>query len=215
MNKEAIVGNKDNKNRRVLGKSEGFTLIEMLVSVFILVLATTAPVYIAAKAINLASQAKNKVVAVYLANESLEYLKNKRDENVLKILAGDLSVTSAFYGVTDGVVAGTTCIDSDKVCRIDPVNIFGSFGKIYECPAASVATDPCALVRYRTSGLRRLYGHNVWYFTNGTTQFRRWVDMDYNPGSTPHELKLTVHVTWSGGEIVAETYLYSLGFHLP
>src|SRR3989344_1758532 len=70
--------------KNTLGKTTGgFTLIEMIVAVFILTIAVGAPLYSAAVALKISREAQNRIVAEYLAQEALEFIRNRRDENIL------------------------------------------------------------------------------------------------------------------------------------
>jgi type II secretory pathway pseudopilin PulG len=62
----------------------GFTLLEALVAVSILMVAVVAPITIAQKGLSSAVYTKNQMIASYLAQDAIEYIKNVRDENVLK-----------------------------------------------------------------------------------------------------------------------------------
>ena len=67
---------KDNKN--------GFTLVETLVAIAILLLAVAAPLSLATKSLNSSALSKQQIIASFLAQEAMEYIRNVRDENVLK-----------------------------------------------------------------------------------------------------------------------------------
>ncbi len=57
----------------------GFTLIETLVAITLLVLAITGPLQIASNALNSSYDARDEITAYYLAVEGIEYIKNARD----------------------------------------------------------------------------------------------------------------------------------------
>ncbi len=60
-------------------KSRGFTILETLVAISILVLALTAPLAIVAQALRSSYYARDQVTAYFLAQEAVEFLRNKRD----------------------------------------------------------------------------------------------------------------------------------------
>lgn len=62
----------------------GFTLVETLVALSVLILAVTGPLTLASFAIRSSGYSQNQIIAFYLAQEALEYVKNKRDNNALK-----------------------------------------------------------------------------------------------------------------------------------
>jgi Tfp pilus assembly protein PilV len=61
-------------------KNGGFTLLEALVATSILMVAVAAPITIAQKGLSSAVYSKNQMIASYLAQDAIEYIKNKRDE---------------------------------------------------------------------------------------------------------------------------------------
>lgn len=64
-------------------KTKGFTLVETLVAISILMLAMTGPLTIAGKGLSSAAGSKNQLTAVYLAQEGIEVIRNLRDKNAL------------------------------------------------------------------------------------------------------------------------------------
>ena len=67
----------------------GFTLIETMVAVSVLMVALTAPLTLASQSLFASVYAKDKIVASYLAQEAVEVVREKRDNNLLKIVRGD------------------------------------------------------------------------------------------------------------------------------
>ena len=66
----------------------GFTLIETMVAITILVVAVSAPLTLAAQSLFAAFYAKDQTTAFYLAQEAIEMVRNKRDDNMLQFLDG-------------------------------------------------------------------------------------------------------------------------------
>jgi len=67
-------------------KLKGFTIVEMLVAVTILTIAIGAPLYLATQGVALSIDSKHRLTAIFLAEEAIEYIKHKRDTNVLEML---------------------------------------------------------------------------------------------------------------------------------
>jgi Tfp pilus assembly protein PilV len=58
---------------------KGFTLLEALVAISILMVAVAAPITIAQKGLSSAVYSKDQMIASYLAQDVIEYIKNLRD----------------------------------------------------------------------------------------------------------------------------------------
>lgn len=87
--------------------TKGFTLIETLVAVLLLASAIAGPLTIASRGLTAALVAKDQVIAYYLLQDAIEYVRFKRDTNTL---AGDPWLT----GLDSG-----GCVDTANGCNID------------------------------------------------------------------------------------------------
>jgi prepilin-type N-terminal cleavage/methylation domain-containing protein len=63
-------------------QNQGFTMIETLVAVAILMISIAGPLTIAQKGLVAAIYARDQVTASFLAQDVMEFVKNKRDEDV-------------------------------------------------------------------------------------------------------------------------------------
>lgn len=61
----------------------GFTLIETLVAISILLVSITAPLSIASQGLSGAYYARDQITAFYLAQDAVEFIRNHRDNNFL------------------------------------------------------------------------------------------------------------------------------------
>ncbi len=89
----------------------GFTLIETLVAISVLLLSLAGPLSIAAAALKSANYARDEVTAYYLAQEGIEYVRAIRDQNYLSGNTGSLWLN----GING--VAGDSCINTN--CTVD------------------------------------------------------------------------------------------------
>ncbi len=97
-------------------KQRGFTLIETLVAITVLLMAVAAPLTLGSQGLTASRIARDQVVGTYLIQEGIEYIRNTRDTN---ILSGD-----------DWLLGIDACLDG--LCVIDvPQNEVESCGK--EC----------------------------------------------------------------------------------
>ena len=145
--------------------NKGFTLVETLVAILILTMTIGALLTLAASGYFSIRYAKNQIIADYLAEESLEYIRNDRDNALLKNQSSptDTWFTNWYddYAVNrDGAYKKHTdrngCFNKNG-CTIDPyaVDVLGKKERnqnVREC------ASPCSqLVYYPATGF---YGYS-------------------------------------------------------
>ena len=98
----------------------GFILVEVIVSIFILMLAVPAALTIASKSVFLASYSKDQIIATYLAQEGIEIVRNRRDQNMLQGGLWLLGIGSGKYRVDYGVGVSDPLVEScsSAVCSL-------------------------------------------------------------------------------------------------
>lgn len=67
----------------ILKSSAGFTFVETLVAISILLMAIAAPLTLVSQGLAASRIARDQIIATYLAQEMIEYARNVRDTNVL------------------------------------------------------------------------------------------------------------------------------------
>ncbi len=110
------------KNRHI-HNTQGFSLIETLFAIAILMIALVGPMTLAWSSLSAANDARNEVTATYLAQESLEYVRNVRDQAVVQSLQGQSSSWS------DLVNSCSTGCDIDPTLQSSIVSIFQDEGQ--------------------------------------------------------------------------------------
>jgi len=161
------------KNRsKFFSKSgAGFTLVETLVAISVLLLSIAGPLTIATRSLLSARFARDQVTAFYLAQEATELIRNQRDNNSI---AGSPNWT-------DGLQA---CLDANG-CTVDPIG--GSFSV---CPA-----EGCPLLyRHVTEGL---YG----YTTGANWEETRFTRSIYLTSVNPAEASVSITIAWDSGPL--------------
>lgn len=165
-------------------QTSGFTLVESLVAVSILSMAVTGPLLIAQKGIGAAYYAKDQVIAFYLAQEAIEYIRNIRDTNRITDAAGGWLSSLGSCKDTGG---GQRCtIDARFTDPTDPV---AGVGAITACPTISGVIVACPLISFESE--TGLYGYNI----GSATKFRRIISIDDRVD--PKEAVVTVTITWN------------------
>ena len=157
---------KDNKQKNNF--NAGFTLVETLVAISILMVAIVAPMTIVQNGLTAAGYAKQQMIADYLAQEALEYVKYHRDINGLKSPQSDW-------------LAGLGPCLAPNYCKIDTVtNTVAS--------AESVA-DPLyyngTVYTYNQVGAEE-------------TVFTRKLTIENPSNSLNDQAKVTASVSWTG-----------------
>lgn len=94
-------------------KQAGFTVLESIVAIFILSLSIAGAFSAIQQNLSLSTISKDEVKAFYLAQEAVEIIRNKRDNNQLSKIAG------AFGGDwLTGITDASNC-PFNKVCIVD------------------------------------------------------------------------------------------------
>lgn len=179
--------------------SRGFTLLEVLVSITILVFAITATFTAAQSGLTSAYESKNQVTAFYLAQEAVEYVRNTRDSNSLfNSDPNNLnSQKSWLAGIADPANVNDPCYNGNK-CVIDALgDTFNNH--IINCPSGI-----CPFLKQDTSTGSATYGMYSYRTTTGwnTSNFQREIQITIvNPQglATPPEITMKVTVTWTQG----------------
>lgn len=70
------------KNNFLNNKKSGFTLLETMVAIMLFILAISALLALVSDSVTSATYNKNEIVATYLAQEGIDYVRNIRDEMV-------------------------------------------------------------------------------------------------------------------------------------
>lgn len=153
---------------RLRQRVEGFTLIETLIAVLLLATALAGPLTIAAKGLSAALIARDQMVAFYLAQEGVEYVRFVRDSNKL---SGDPWLTNL-----------SACTGADG-CTIEP-----SSADVDAC------SGTCPVLNRYENGNQVLFTYGLGNAT--PQQFVRTIKLSTPPTGEISEVVLSVTVTW-------------------
>jgi type II secretory pathway pseudopilin PulG len=174
----------------------GFTLLEALVATSILMVAVAAPITIAQKGLSSAVYSKNQMIASYLAQDAIEYVKNKRDENFIQNKTIPTNWLAGFSNCLPDVS------EVQQYCAIDTKAGEGAVGLIYD--------DERKLIKKEVDSDSNFefYG----YGSGTDTIFTRKVSI--TPHITPAlgvdaEALITVTVSWGSDNVVVKTLIYN------
>jgi len=96
-------------NEYKIKNKKGFTLIETLVAISILLLSLSVPLTIASKGLASSFFARDQITAFYLAQDAVEYIRNSRDNSSLSGISWsnefpDTSGAKFIVDTTDGLM---------------------------------------------------------------------------------------------------------------
>ncbi len=153
---------------------KGFTVVEALVAVGVLSLSILATFGAVQSAIQYSGLTKEEVTAFYLIQESIEHVKNIRDENALYTLNG--TTRSWLYGVS---ASGSDACYFGNTCQLD----MNSSTKLSRC------SGTCGALKVNTS--TGAYGYNSGWTA---TTFVRSISFT---SISADEVRMNVTVSWT------------------
>lgn len=166
--------------------TKGFTLVETLVAITILIIVIVGPMTIAQKGVQNAYFANDQVTAVFLAQEAIEAVRELRDEVALDAYAGNNVVTSSW--VPNGCGTSVGC-----------AFMAGAGTPFQTCGSAN---DQCKL-HVDTTGA---YTHNTSY---ALSPFTRKVTIGgASNGGVPVEVSVTWYNHGTPREVKLQTWVY-------
>ncbi len=176
-------------------RNSGFTLVEALVAISIFTTSILGLISIYSKGISDAGYAKRKIVATYLAQEGVEYVRNMRDTYVLY----DATSRSNGWGGGSGFqnkLLSASCA-SVNGCYFDPQNLSYSSNNQ---PMASLSVTACggacpSLLYYDPNAY--VNGTGVyWYGVGSPSGFIRKI-LVTQVGT--NQMKISSMVSWTQG----------------
>ncbi len=185
-------------SKKFSSKKTGFTLIETLVAITILLVAIAGPLAIIAKNISYSAYARDQVTASYLAQEAIEVLRRIRDNDALANPGSTPWAPPSFAPCinNDGANPLVSCFVDAKTDTVVPVT-----------------TSPCTLatcpITFDSSSVSGLYQNSVPPASGPTitnTKFTRTVTITRAPSpSNDRELHVDVKLAWNS-QGVSKTY---------
>ncbi len=163
--------------------TSGYSLVEVLVAISVLLIATVGPMTIASRGLQSAQFAREQATAVFLAQEGIEAIVAERNGSILAAIQnGDLSESWDWH--TSGSIS--RCF-SGAGCGVDFNN------EDVRSPIIDCGSSSCML--------RYVPGTSVPYRANGAsadeTMYERVIHLEeVGAGSRDKEVLITSTVTW-------------------
>lgn len=187
----------------------GFTLIETIVAIAVLVMAVGGPLTLAARTLRVAQDAKNEFIASQMAVEGMEVIHNMRDNNS----ADDTSSDAGAWMSNPPINIFQNCIEGCivDVTRNSSANTWSGF-TITACPSGD-CTNMGKMFVNDGSGIFRQSSATLgsgWTFTG----FRRWIEIEGidDSGDPEREVKVTTYVSYQS--VTGATRTLTLTEHL-
>ncbi len=120
-------------------KEKGVTLLELMITIFVISVGIVGTFGLIERTIQSASIARSRLVAVYLAQEGIELVRNVRDDNLVKGEEWDEGINpgewSVYYDSTEILPY------SDEYLRIDGNGFYGRDGYTSAFKRKVIITD--------------------------------------------------------------------------
>ena len=225
----------NNMKKNILNKKEeGFTLIETLIAVLILVVSVVTPLSIASQAMVYSATARDQIIASNLAQEAIDFIRNERDRSALNNPGPIPNRFDNFLDKFGVYTSPSTYCFSSAGCAIDVrrPTYRGAAPAVNEIIQASnfnyndehvidlttcTASNSCPTLSLQSLGASPTYTYG--YIASGNaswreTSFRRKVNMTVIGNiATPQEVLITVTMTWRTGSydnsLIMNEYLKS------
>ena len=185
-----ILLNQMKKYLKTIQDNRAFTLVETLIALSIFTLSVLALMFVSSQGISDTASAKNKIIATYLAQEGIEYMRNMRDTYILY----SASSSAGFSAFNTKLTAPTALCDQPdhpNGCYFDNQNLNYSDETmpITDTPMTACASS-CPILLYDSATGKYNYA------TGDTSDFiRRIQSIQLNANET----KVFVTVYWIQG----------------
>jgi Tfp pilus assembly protein PilV len=170
-------------------RERGFTIIETLVAISVLMIAVAGPLVVASKGLFGADLARDQMVAAYLAEESMEAVKNIRDNNI--------------YNGSDWLSGLSTCTQTTP-CDASSLDGASSNPTVSSCASGgcTVYKESTGLGHISTGATatiytRKFYVHNASSVASCSSgdECGVTVEVYWNEGAIPYSIVLTSEIT--------------------
>lgn len=155
---------------------KGFTIVETLVAITVLMIAISGPLTVSFRALNAAVASRDQMTASFLAQEGMEYVRNVKDNNYIN-------------GADEGWLQSIGECAPSSMCNLDTVT------NTLKKQCSSFTDTHCRL--YRTSANKFTLNQNA---NNMPTPFYRTIYLHNHQSSDEGDsVEVVVDVIWTTG----------------
>jgi len=167
---------------------KGFTLVETLIAIAVLMLAILGPLTVASKGLQNSLYARDQITAYYLAQEGIEYARFARDDNYIQ-------GREWLYGLDECMMEGGT----DHGCVIDVPAWFDdpSINPVLECTNVVCSNNPMVITEDSLYTYESDSGSSL-------SRFSRIVTIEVVEEGK--EVKVTSTVSWRAGSFAEKSF---------
>lgn len=192
-------------------KQNGFSLVETLVAISILLIVITVPMAISSKTAKSSTFATEQIQVFFLAQEGIELAQKARNELQLQNIHNPVGFDdpwSKFKQNSGGIYSA--CFGPSG-CGLEWD--FANNGKLKTPVSCSGVNSPCLLRQRPNNSERSWFTHTA--AGNTPTPFTRRVYFSIPSGAEEREVMVRSVVTWRTGSLIAEqkveieTYLFN------
>ena len=175
----------------------GFTLVETLVAVAILMIAIAGPLTVAEKGLSASIYARDQLMASYLAQDAMEYIRNIVDTNqIIMHETPNPDNITWLDSTADGINDLTVCTFDDP-CLVDTIN-----DNITQCNTTIVLCDQKIPLLLGANGYQQLIGQSspfsrIFYLIPYNIE---QTSCSGDPGDCT-AADVVVEVSWPGSEV--------------
>jgi prepilin-type N-terminal cleavage/methylation domain-containing protein len=188
------INNKLKRNR-----VSGFTLVETLIAIAILLISIAAPLVIISQALKSSYYSRDQITAYYLAQEAIEYIRNLRDVNGLQSIKSSVYSNTWLNGI-DSVSNPWLNTYGLSTYKLELVRVLGAYS-LRRCVLSG--NTKCPPLQFDPNGIYS-YGDVA---APSTSNFTREIILSEAPASSygttsrDREIVLYVNVYWNTGSI--------------
>jgi Tfp pilus assembly protein PilV len=176
-----------NLNTNKIFYRRGFTVVETLVAISILLLSIVGPMEIASRGFNSATYSKDETTAYYLAQEGIEFIKNVRDTSALNenYAGGVITDRSTWLDGYDKHNLSLCVRAIDQSCIVDATLTNSSL----EERIAGCNSDGCSPLYFDDT-------NKIYSYQSGSGDPSRFTRTIYITDKTNDEAKIVSTVSW-------------------